>query len=74
MMVDRITTSFEPLMVTIKEASRRTGCSYDFIRKLCIRNQIVYVKAGSKYLINYPKFIEYLNTGSNAEKDSEKDA
>ena len=52
-----------PEMVTIKEAARRTGVSYDFIRKLCLQNKIVYVKAGSKYLVNFGKFCEYLDEG-----------
>lgn len=30
-----------PTMVTIKEASLKTGLSYDFIRKLCLRNEII---------------------------------
>lgn len=50
-----------PTMVTIKEASSQTGVSYDFIRKLCLRNKIVFVKAGSKYLINLEKFVAFLN-------------
>ena len=52
-----------PTMVTIREAARRTGVSYDFIYKLCKRDEIVYVKAGSKYLINFEKFINFLNGG-----------
>lgn len=52
-----------PTMVTIREASRRTGVSYDFIWKLCRSNQIVFVKAGTKYLVNLEKFVEFLNGG-----------
>lgn len=50
-------------MVTLKEASSRTGISYDRLRKMCINNQIVYIKAGSKFLLNWGKLMEYLNTG-----------
>lgn len=50
-------------MVSIKEASQRSGVSYDFIRKMCINNQIAHVKAGSKYLVNWKMFINYLNGG-----------
>ena len=50
-------------MVTLKEASSRTGISYDRLRKMCINRQIVYIKAGCKFLINWDKLVEYLNTG-----------
>lgn len=53
-----------PTMVTIREAARRTGVSYDFIWKLCRSNQIVYVKAGKKFLVNFEKFVDFLNAGT----------
>ena len=57
-----------PEMIPIKEAARRTGLSYDCIRKLCLQNKIVYIKAGCKFLVNFQKLCEYLNEGeSNAE-------
>lgn len=52
-----------PEMLPIKEVASRTGLSYDYIRKLCIENRIVYVRAGVKYLVNFQKFCEYLNKG-----------
>lgn len=52
-----------PTMVSIKEASSRTGLSYDYIRKLCLQKKIVFVKAGSKYLINLEKLVIFLNEG-----------
>lgn len=56
-----------PTMLTIKEVSIRTGVSYDAIRKLCLQNKIVFIKAGAKYLINMEKFIDYLNRGDDGE-------
>lgn len=53
-----------PTMVSIAEASKQTGLSYDFIRKLCLQKKIVHIRAGVKYLINLEKLIEYLNNGS----------
>ncbi len=50
-------------MVTLKEASSRTGISYDRLRKMCINNQIVHIKAGSKFLLNWEKLVDYLNNG-----------
>ncbi len=52
-----------PRMVGIAEASKQTGLSYDFIRKLCLQDKIVYVRAGVKYLINLDKLLEFLNQG-----------
>ncbi len=54
-------------MVSIKEASQRSGISYDFIRKMCINKQISYVRAGSKYLVNWRLFQEYLNQGASVD-------
>ena len=53
-----------PTMLTIKELAQKTNLSYNHIRQLCLKNEIVYIKAGSKYLINLDKFIEYLNKGT----------
>lgn len=53
-----------PCMLSIKEASLRTGVSQSFVRRLCKDNKIVYVKSGKKYLINYNKFIDFLNAGN----------
>lgn len=52
-----------PTMLTIQETSNRTGVSYDCIRKLCMQNKIKYIKAGKKYLINFGRFVEFLNEG-----------
>ena len=55
-----------PTMLSIREASARTGVSYDYIRKLCMRNQIIHIRAGKKYLINFEKFVDFLNEGQTA--------
>ena len=41
-----------PTMVSIKEASRQTGISYEFIRQLIRERKIIYVRAGVKFLVN----------------------
>jgi len=48
-------------MLTIKELAQKTGISEHLIRKLCKTNQIKHIKSGVKYLINYERFIDYLN-------------
>ena len=50
-----------PEMITLREASRRTGLSYDFLRKGCISGQFVHIRAGVKILINFNKLIDRLN-------------
>lgn len=53
-----------PEMITIKETASRTGLSYEFIRKLCINNEIIHVRTGKRYLVNFDRFIDFLNEGS----------
>jgi excisionase family DNA binding protein len=48
-------------MYTLRQAAKATGLSYEHIRKLCLQEKIVYVKAGSKYLVNMEKLADYLN-------------
>lgn len=54
-----------PTMLTIKQTAEKTGLAEHYIRQLCINGKIVCCRAGNKYLINYEKFIEHLNTGEN---------
>lgn len=50
-----------PLMLPLREASARTGLSYYTLRSLCLEDRIVFVKAGTKYLVNMDKLVDYLN-------------
>ena len=59
-----MTNEMIPEMITIKETASRTGLSYEFIRKLCINNEIVHVRTGKRYLVNFNRFIDFLNEGS----------
>lgn len=52
-----------PEIVSIREASKRTGASYNFISKLCKQKKIICFKSGTKYLINFGSLVEFLNTG-----------
>ncbi len=54
-----------PRMRSIKEVVEETGIPYHTIRQWCISGMIIYIKTGNKYLINFDKFIEFLNTGMN---------
>ena len=53
----------EKIMVTIREAADRTGLTYSCIRRLCMTNQITYVKSGKKYYINLNKLLLFLDRG-----------
>ena len=50
-----------PRMITIFEASKRTGLSYNALRDKCIKNEIVHIRVGRKYMINAEKLEQYLN-------------
>lgn len=52
-----------PIMMTLNQAAEATGLSYDHLRKLCLQKKIVFVRAGSKYLINADRLKEYLDKG-----------
>ncbi len=49
-----VRSSMIPEMITLREASRRTGLSYDFLRKECLRGNVVHIRVGSgKMFINF---------------------
>jgi len=50
-----------PKMLTIDQAAKETGLSKHYIRQLCVTRQIVFVKAGKKYLINLSKLVDFFN-------------
>lgn len=50
-----------PRMVSIKEAAKESGLSYDCIRQMCIRNEIVFIRPASKYFINLDKLFDYMD-------------
>ena len=52
-----------PRMRTIREAARETGIPEHALRVLVKEGRIVYIKVGSKALINLEKLVEYLNKG-----------
>lgn len=54
-------TSNLPKMKTLKEMAELTGLSYTALRNLCMEKKIVHIRAGKKYLVNYDRFVDYLN-------------
>lgn len=50
-----------PQMKTIQQLADESGIAYGAIRRWCLEGKIVFVKAGTKYLINVEKFYNFLN-------------
>lgn len=64
------TVDLIPEMIPIKEASERTGLSYDCLRKWCLQKKIVHIRVGNgKFLINFGRLVEWLNTSYGGEQD-----
>ena len=64
------TTELVPEMITLKEASRRTGLSYDCLRKWCLHGKIVHIRIGNgKFLINFGRLVEWLNTSCGGDQN-----
>ena len=62
-----------PQMVTIKEASHRTGFSYDFLRKECLKGNLVYIRVGNgKFLINLDLLIDQMKTAHGSLRNNER--
>jgi len=53
---------FTPVtMLTITETAEAFNLPVHFIRRLCLTNQIVYVRSGKKIFVNRDLFISFLN-------------
>ena len=52
-----------PRMRTIREAAREVGIPEHALRVLVKEGRIVYIKVGSKALINMERLAEFLNKG-----------
>lgn len=50
-----------PMMLTLKEASKVSGLSYEGLRRLCIEGKLVHVRIGRKIFVNQDKMKEYLS-------------
>lgn len=60
-----------PRMLTINECAKEfagTGLTGFRIRQLALNNEIVYLRAGKKILINVERLIDYLNTPQHQEE------
>ena len=50
-----------PVVRGLKEASKMTGISYDRLRRMALKGEIVHVRCGSKILINMDRLSDFLN-------------
>lgn len=62
-----------PVMKSLNEAEKLSGMPYTTLRKLCMAGKIVHIRLGSKYMINWNKFVEYLNNGDGPEESADLD-
>jgi len=61
-----------PEMVSLREACRRTGLSYGFLRKECLAGNIVYIRVGpGKFLINLDLLVKQMNSAHGEMEKSE---
>lgn len=63
-----------PEMLTIRDVASRTGISYEAIRYLCATGQIPCIRVGrqgGKYLVNFERFVDFLNVGDQRNGDTE---
>lgn len=54
-----------PIMLPLKECVKRTGMPYHYIRNLCLNNEVIHVRSGKKFFVNYENLCERLNRGEN---------
>lgn len=54
-----------PTYMSINDAAKTSGMSAHYIRDLVKANKIKHVKSGMKYLINYPKMMDYFESIEN---------
>ena len=52
-----------PTMLTINETAEKTGLAKYYIRQCCLNNKIVHIRCGKRILVNFGKFVEFLNSG-----------
>ena len=51
-----------PEMISIREASKRTGLSYDHLRKECLKGHVKHIRIGTgKFLINFGALVQQLD-------------
>lgn len=60
-----------PIMLGLREAAERSGLSYSALRLMCIRGEIVHIRVGKRYLINWSRLIEYLGGVPDGEEEQE---
>lgn len=67
-----ILTPHMPEMLSPEEVSERSGFPYSTIRKMCLKGEIVHIRVGRRYYINWDKFCQRLN-GELTDKEGHSD-
>lgn len=50
-----------PTMLTIKETAEKSGYSYNTIRAMCLKDEIVHIRRGRITYVNWDMFVRYLS-------------
>lgn len=57
-----------PRMMTLREAAMETGLTYSCLRRWIKSGEFTfYVRAGTKYLVNLDRLVDFLNAPATAE-------
>lgn len=54
------------VFASVPEAARRSGVSKDYIYSLCHNGKIEFFQIGKKFMVNYPRMMEYLEAQARA--------
>ena len=69
-----ITCSKIPEMLSVRESSKRTGLSYDYLRKQCLKGNLKHIRLGTgKFLINYDSLVDQMNSAHGYFQKQEKE-
>lgn len=60
-----------PKMLSLTDAAKMTGLSYEFLRQRCLDNTLVHIRSGRKFMVNAEKLAAYLNGETTETKNGE---
>ena len=56
-----------PRMETLQQAAVESGLTYNCLRQMCLKGEIVHIRVGKKIMVNMDKLEKYLNGESGNE-------
>ena len=61
-----------PRMLTLREASEKSGLSYYCMRNLCLTGKVKHIRSGSKILVNETSLCKFLNSEEDEESEGNR--